>query len=121
MRTVTATADDTGPELVTRLRADLTAALGSGDRVAVAALRSALAAIGNAEAVDLTTDAGPAASPPAASEHFAGARAGPGASEVTRKRLTVADVTRIVADEIAERQSAAAEYDRLDPSSCRAE
>ena len=113
MRTVTATRDETAPALVARLRSELTAALSSGDRVAVAALRSALAAIGNAEAVDPATEATAAVPPVARSEHFVGARDGLRASEVTRKRLTAADIRQIVSTEIAERQSAASDYDRL--------
>jgi uncharacterized protein len=53
----------------------------------------------------------------ATSEHFAGARAGLGAGEVPRKRLSAADVMQIVLAEIGERQSAAVEYDRLGHSS----
>jgi len=113
MRTVTATTGDTPAARIARLRTALTAALGSGDRKAAAALRSALAAIANAEAIDPATDGSQAVAPAAASVHFAGARAGLGATEVTRKQLTAADVTRIVRDEIAERRSAAAQYDRL--------
>jgi uncharacterized protein len=104
---------DTASALVPRLRAALTAALGSGDRAAAAAVRSALAAVGNGEAVDPATQGGPAGLAIVPSEHFAGTRAGLGAGEVPRKRLTAADVTQIVQAEIAERQSAAAEYDRL--------
>jgi uncharacterized protein len=105
--------DNTASALVARLRAALTAALGSGDRAAAAAVRSALAAVGNAEAVDTAVKGGSADLAMGAGEHFAGARAGPGAAEVPRKRLTVDDVTQIVLAEIDERQSAAAEYDRL--------
>lgn len=119
------TAYDTASALVARLRAALAAALGSGDRATASAVRSALAAVGNAEAVDpatqrghaarggLAAHGGPAAQAMAPSAHFAGARAGLGAGEVPRKRLTASDVTQIVQAEITERQSAAAEYDRL--------
>jgi uncharacterized protein len=106
-------AGNTASALVARLRAALTAALGSGDRVAVAAVRSALAAVGNAEAVDPDVQGNHADLGSDPGEHFAGARAGLGAGEVPRKRLTAADVTQIVLAEIDERQSAAAEYDRL--------
>ena len=105
--------DSTGSALVGRLRAALTAALGSGDRVAAAAVRSALSAVGNAEAIDPAAAGGPAGTATAPSEHFAGARAGLGAGEVPRKRLSAAEITQIVLAEIAERQSAAVEYDRL--------
>lgn len=112
-----ATADNAGSALVGRLRAALTAALGSGDRAAAAAVRSALAAVGNAEAIDPATRQGPAETATAPSEHFAGARAGLGAGEVPRKRLSAAEVLQVVLAEIAERQSAAVEYDRLGHSS----
>jgi uncharacterized protein YqeY len=108
-----ASADNTAPDVVARLRAALTAALRSGDRAAVAAVRSALAAISNAEAVDPAAQGGPADLTMAPGEHFAGARAGFGAGEVPRKRLMAPEVTHIVLAEIDERQSAAAEYDRL--------
>jgi uncharacterized protein len=105
--------DNTASALAQRLRAALTAALGSGDRTAAAAVRSALAAIGNAEAVHPTAAEGPADMATASGEHFAGASAGLGAGEVPRKRLSAADVMQIVLAEIGERQSAAFEYDRL--------
>jgi uncharacterized protein YqeY len=95
------------------MRAALTAALSSGDRAAVAALRSALAAVGNAEAVDLGADASSVGRPAATGEHFAGARAGLRAGEAPRKELTAADVRQIMLTEITDRQSAATEYDRL--------
>jgi uncharacterized protein YqeY len=92
------------------LRAALTQALSSRDPVAAAAIRSALAAIANAEAV-----------PPAqvsarrtSSEYIAGAAAGLGAAEAVRRELTEADVAAIVSAEISDRRSAAHDYDRLD-------
>jgi uncharacterized protein YqeY len=92
----------------TRLRTALTQALSSRDAVAAAAIRSTLSAIANAEAV-----------PPAetrsmpASEHVAGTVAGLGAAEAARRQLTEADIADIVAAEISDRRSAAADYDRL--------
>ena len=108
-----AATDGTASVLVARLRAALTAALGAGDRVAAAAVRSALAAVGNAEAVDPAAQGGHADLAMVPGEHFAGARAGLGAGEVPRKLLKAVDVTQIVLAEIDERHSAAAEYDRL--------
>ncbi|WP_028921780.1 GatB/YqeY domain-containing protein [Pseudonocardia acaciae] len=91
------------------LRTDLTAALKTRDRVAVTALRSALAAIENAEALPsdgrLDTSTG--------SEHVAGAAAGLGAAEAGRRRLTDADLRSIVENEVRERSAAAREYERL--------
>lgn len=91
------------------LRADLTAALKRRDRVAVAALRSALAAIDNAEAVPadqpLPGDAG--------TEHVAGSLVGVGAAETERRQLTEADLRAIVAREVRERTAAASRYEQL--------
>jgi len=91
-----------------RLGLALRAALRARDQAAMAALRSALAAIANAEAVR------PDGLPPAttSSPHFAGAAAGPGAAEVARRVLTEADLTEIVRAEIAGRRQAAGQYRR---------
>ncbi|MFI5499007.1 GatB/YqeY domain-containing protein [Nocardia asteroides] len=87
-----------------RLRAALKPAMKARDRSAVAALRSVLGAIDNAEAID-------------ASAVKAGAledsAVGLGAAEVPRRELSEADITAIVHREIDERRSAAAEYGRL--------
>jgi uncharacterized protein YqeY len=91
------------------LRSDLTAALKARDRVAVAALRSALAAIDNAEAVPVDNLPGSVAS----SEHVAGAAVGLGAAEAERRHLTDADLRSIVENEVLERSVAAGEYERL--------
>jgi len=96
--------------LQARLRAALTEALSSRDLVAASALRSALSAIGNAEAI---APAKTGSTPPS-SEHFAGAMAGLGAAEAARRELTEADVAAIVSAEISDRRSAADDYDRLD-------
>lgn len=94
------------------LRRDLTAALKARDRVATAALRSALTAIENAEAPSVE-QVEETESPVVADEHIAGAAAGPGASEVRRKQLTEADVRAIVESEIHERSATASEYERI--------
>ncbi|MET9215219.1 MULTISPECIES: GatB/YqeY domain-containing protein [unclassified Nocardia] len=87
-----------------RLRAALKPAMKARDRSAVSALRSALSAIDNAEAVD-------------AGDAKAGAleasAVGLGTAEVRRRDLTEADITQIVHREIDERRTAAAEYDLL--------
>ncbi|GAA3465184.1 GatB/YqeY domain-containing protein [Saccharothrix longispora] len=95
------------------LRDSLTAALKSRDRVAVAALRSALAAIGNAEAVPVDRPADGVPADVTGSEHVAGAAAGLGAAEAERRHLTEADLRSIVEDEVRERSVAALEYERL--------
>ncbi|HMG63505.1 MAG TPA: hypothetical protein VK599_11200 [Streptosporangiaceae bacterium] len=130
-----------GDDLPARLRLALTAALRARDMTAVAALRSALGAIGNAEAVPVppapsTADqaaarsaaTGPAATGPATTgpastrpsggaagrsqPPFAGSAAGLGAAEAERRRLRPAQVAAIVQAEIDERLAAAAQYER---------
>jgi uncharacterized protein YqeY len=93
----------------TTLRRDLTAALKARDRVAVAALRSAIAALENAEAVptDQATDT------TAGNEHVAGAPVGLGVTEADRQDLTESDVRAILAAEVRDRTTAADEYDGL--------
>ena len=94
-------------DIRTRLRRALGDALKARDASTVSALRSAISAIGNAEAVE------PGAGRPAGtgSTHFAGTVAGLGAGEAERRRLTEADVAAIVRQEAAEREAAAGEYE----------
>jgi uncharacterized protein len=96
-----------GDDLPARLRLALTAALRARDMTAAAALRSALGAIGNAEAVPV-----PAAPPATGGPHVAGATPGLGAAEAERRRLSPAQVAAIVRAEIDERLTAAAQYER---------
>jgi uncharacterized protein len=93
----------------TRLRSTLTQAMTSRDSVAVAAVRSALSAIANAEAI-APLEAG---SKRPSSEHVAGAVAGLGAAEAARRQLSAADADAIVAAEISDRRSAADDYERM--------
>jgi uncharacterized protein len=102
---------DPEPDIRSRLRRALTEAIKARDAGAVSALRSALGAIGNAEAVD-PGEAGPGRPGVSGSIHFAGAAAGLGAAEAERRRLTEADVTAIVRAEAAEREAAASQYER---------
>jgi uncharacterized protein YqeY len=97
------------------LRNDLTSALKARDRVAITALRSALAAIDNAEAVPLdhTLDAGHPPDNVTGNEHVAGSAAGLGAAEAERRHLTEADLRSIVEDEVRERSVAAEEYEQF--------
>jgi uncharacterized protein YqeY len=90
------------------MRRDLTAAMKARDRQAVAALRSTLAAIDNAEAVDAAAGGGH----PAGEGAIAGAAVGVGAAEVERRTLTAAETEAIVRREVAERQHAADAYER---------
>ena len=94
-------------DIRTRLRRALGVALKARDTGAVSALRSAMGAISNAEAV------APAARPAGTgSAHFAGTVAGLGAGEVQRRLLTEADAAAIVRQEAAEREAAASQYER---------
>ena len=91
------------------MRRDLTAALKARDHVAVAALRSAIAAIDNAEAVDPSR----AGRKGASSEHVAGAAAGVGSTDVPRLELDGAAVNAIIRSQVEERREAADQYERL--------
>ena len=95
--------------MLDQLRQDLRAALKARDHLAVAALRSAIAAIENAEAVDV----GPGQPALTISEHVAGATAGVGSSDVARRVLSDADVIGVVRRQVDERLSAADHYEQL--------
>ncbi|MGE5830738.1 MAG: GrpB family protein [Micromonosporaceae bacterium] len=100
-----------GTALRQRLRQALSAALKARDPNAVNALRTALAAIENAEAVDggLTSAAGLAAVDGLAIEQTP---VGAGVTEVPRRVLTEAEVAEIVRTEVVEREAAARDYER---------
>jgi hypothetical protein len=91
-----------------RLRAALTAAMKTRDTDAVSALRGAIAAIDNAEAVAVAAsgpdDAGAAAG---GGGSVAGATAGVGSTEVARRNLTPNEVNALVWDQIADHERAA--------------
>ena len=90
-----------------RLRAALADALRRRDRLAVSALRSALSAIGNAEA------ASPPPGQPAPAARTSPGRP-PGSARQRRawRSLTAAEIDQIIQAEIGERVRAAADYDR---------
>lgn len=90
---------------MTRLEQALREALRSRDQAAVAALRSASAAIANAEAVPL-----PAGSAPGGNQVIAASAAGLGSTEAARRMLTDEQADQIVRAEIAERRDAADFY-----------
>jgi uncharacterized protein len=95
-------------DLRTRLQAALKDALKARDKPAVAALRSAMAAIDNAQAV-------PTEQPPAteaSSEHLAGTAVGLRAAEAERKTLSAEELDEIVRTEITDRREAADHYRR---------
>jgi uncharacterized protein len=97
-----------GTDVRARLRLALTGALRARDAIAVSALRSALSATGNAEAVD----PGPAATTGPGSTYVAGAAAGLGTTEARRRSLSTAQAEQIVRAEAGERERAARDYER---------
>lgn len=97
----------TGAPIEDRLRQALRAAMKTRDPAAASALRSALAAIANAEAVPTAVTP-----PPGGHPHIAGSVEGPGAAEAERRTLSEADVAGIIEAEVAERRTAAAQYER---------
>lgn len=84
--------------LQAQIRAALTAAMRARDKPAVAALRSALAALANAEAV-------PVESMPRAGA-VESSRLGVGAADAPRHTLTADEEDAVLAAEIAEREAA---------------
>jgi hypothetical protein len=95
--------EDTPAEILrTRLRGDLRAAMKAQRRDEMAALRSVIAAIDNAESVE---DA--SSSPPPSSEHVAGTLQGLGAADAARRSLSEHDLQRIIEAELWERDAQA--------------
>jgi len=90
---------DPTPGLRDRMGAALTSSMKARDRLAVSALRSALARVSNAEAVHV-------GSVPRAGA-IEDARVGAGAADAPRRELTEADVRGIVEAEVAEHDHAA--------------
>jgi uncharacterized protein len=90
-----------------RLRESLKAALSARDSITLAALRSALGALDNAEAVDQSH------SPPRTGGIVGDVRLGVGAAEVARRELSTQDAIEVVRAEVRERAAAAVEYARL--------
>lgn len=90
-----------------RLNEALRTAIRAHDVTSVTAFRSALGAIDNAEAVEMPND-------PAAQEgKVARSRLGVGVAETARRELSTNDMLGILRAEIAERMSAALEYERM--------
>lgn len=96
------------------LRQALPGAITQQEPARVRALRAALAAIENAEAL-------PAESATTTTEHVAGAALGVGAAEARRRELTEEEVLEIVTQERDERLEAAAEYRRAGRDDAAAE
>jgi hypothetical protein len=85
-----------------RLRGDLRAAMKAQRRDEMAALRTLIAAIDNAESVE---DA--ALPPPSSGEHVAAAVRGLGAGDAARRSLSERDLQRIIETELWERDAQA--------------
>jgi uncharacterized protein len=90
------------------LRRGLTAALKARDTEALAALRTVIAAIDNAEAV-ATTDT----QRPVTSADIAGASSGVGSTEAVRQSLSIGQLHDIVREQITEYAREAERYDAL--------
>jgi uncharacterized protein len=102
-----------------RMRRDLVDAMKARDQQAVAALRSTLAAIDNAEAVDAeeldaeALDDGPALSTGEGQPPVAGSVLGVGAADVERRVLTPEETADVVRDEVTAREVAADVLERI--------
>lgn len=97
------------------LRDDLKTALKARNHVAIAAIRSALAAIDEAEAVpaDHPVVSASRSEHVTGNEHIAGSVHGLGAAEAERRHLTEADLRAILENEVRMRSGAAQEYVQL--------
>ena len=120
---------DAAESIRARMRRGLVEAMKARDQQAVAVLRSALARIDNAEAVDpeavddgkvvadvVEDEAVDAGSPPDRSERHpqvAGSVLGVGAAEVDRRVLTSEEVAAVVRDDAEEREIAADVLERV--------
>ncbi|HEY9263066.1 MAG TPA: hypothetical protein VIQ11_00475 [Mycobacterium sp.] len=90
------------------LRAGLTSAIKTRDSDAVAALRSAIAVIDNAESVDPAGDA-----KALGNGSVAGSADGVGATEVERRNLSAADVSALLHDHVRDYLTEAQGYESL--------
>jgi uncharacterized protein YqeY len=90
------------------MRRDMVSAMKARQPDAVVALRTAIAAIDNAEAVPA-----PEASQAATSSHIAGARAGLGAAEAARRDLSDSEQQAILRDQITGYTTEADRYEAL--------
>jgi uncharacterized protein len=99
---------DAAQALRAALRHGLTTALKARDTDALAALRTTVAAIDNAEAVPAL-----GTSPSATSVHIAGSRSGPGSTEAARQQLSASELRDILRGQITELAREADRYDAL--------
>jgi uncharacterized protein len=101
-------------DIRSRMRRGLVAAMKARDQQAVAALRSTLATIDNAEAVDADElDAEPALDGGEGHPAVAGGVVGVGAAEVDRRVLTPEEMAAIVRDDVEAREIAAEVLERV--------
>lgn len=105
--------------LRSQLRSGLVAAMKQRDGSAVSALRSAIAALDNAEAIDQSDMIDPVDPDrwapvghrgDVSSDLIAGATAGVGSTEMPRRSLNVAEVRAILQSEVTDRINAARHY-----------
>ena len=101
---------DAAQALRAALRHGLVTALKARDTDALAALRTTIAAIDNAEAVPVPV---PDTSRPATGVHIAGSRSGPGSTEAARRQLSASELRDILAGQITEHTREADRYDAL--------
>jgi uncharacterized protein YqeY len=92
--------------LRSRLRTDLTVAMKARQPEAVSALRTAIAAIDNAEAV-----AAPERQATAVGEHVAGAGVGVGSTEAVRRFLSTDELRALLQHQVTDRVAEADRYD----------
>ena len=100
------TAPDESP-LRVKLRLALASAMKERDTTAVSVLRTSLAAIDNAETVDVPED------PRSREGPISGAVMGHGAGDVARRTLSEGEIMTILDRQLADRNSAAVHYQEL--------
>ncbi|MEU3307530.1 hypothetical protein [Nocardiopsis sp. NPDC006832] len=100
------TNSETVHELRAELRADLVIAMKARRSEVVSALRTAIAAVDNAEAVEV-----PDAPMESVSEHVAGVGVGVGSTETGRRTLSVDEVRSLLRAQVQERINEAERYD----------
>jgi uncharacterized protein YqeY len=101
------TEDTPAERMRQRLRQDLTAALKARQRDEATALRILIGSIDNAESVEDHEHPSSAD----ASEHVSGSRAGVGAGDVHRRRLSESDLQRIIDTEVSELREQAERFE----------
>ena len=89
------------------MRRDLRTAMKAREPAIVSALRTTLAALDNAEAVEVPPEDGALGGP------VAGARAGVGSTEVARRTLSMDEVLGVLEEQITDRLAAADQYEAL--------